>query len=116
MEMAVGGGSKFFGAFSECVCIFVCLCLCVFVFGALSLCLGERLGWPRWRLCSSEEGATVASRGPLPPASTCRLRNTHQSLLSSTCHSTRRLRPFLRNLEESRNPKVSSKSCFRFDD
>ena len=76
MEMAVGGGSKFFGAFSECVCIFVCLCLCVFVFGALSLCLGERLGWPRWRLCSSEEGATVASRGPLPPASTCRMRNS----------------------------------------
>ena len=77
MEMAVGGGSKFFGAFGECVCIFVCFCLCVFVFGALSLCLGERLGWPRWRLCSSEEGATVASRGPLPPASTCRMRNTH---------------------------------------
>ena len=84
MEMAVGGGSKFFGAFGGCVCIFVCLCLCLFVFGALSLCLGERLGWTRWRLCSSEEGATVASRGPLPPLAACaiptRLLTQHMAL------------------------------------
>ena len=139
--MAVGGGSKFLGAFvgnvfifvclcsclCSClclcvfvfVCVFVCLCVCVFVCVYVCLCLVLSLcvwvrGWAGLGgACVHQKKAPpllLADRYHQRPLAACATR-----LLSSTWHSTR-LRPFLRNLEESRNPKVSSKSCFRFDD